>query len=97
METGTNARIATVDDEISGDAEHDQTWAAQWKGKMAPSLKEYTYIQGGRVHVEQSKFPTETGYDYKYTEMNYLPEDQLQAYENAYVQYMKTKYNAIIE
>lgn len=99
METGSNARLAHVHSVLSLTQESTgQGWADKWKGKTAPSLREYVYTQGGRVHVRQSDFPTETGYDYTGSDASdYLPQDQLQAYEDAWVNYLKTKYNAIVE
>ncbi|WP_367270311.1 CAP domain-containing protein, partial [uncultured Lactobacillus sp.] len=101
METGTNSRVAGVATVLSGDAEHEQEWAAKWKGMTAPSLKEYVYTKNGKVHVRKSDFPNDMGYEpgevEKYPQLHLMPEDQLQSYEDAYVKYLQEKYNAIVE
>lgn len=98
METGSNDKVDPVGVVLNLSSEfHGAGWAEQWRGKTAPSLMQYVYKQGGRVHVRQSDFPTDTGMENDGRDVNGISNADLSAYEQAFVNYMKKKYNAIIE
>lgn len=98
METGTNARMDPVSTVLDmSDEARGLGWAEQWKGKTADSMMQYVYKQGGRIHVRKSDFPTETGMEHDGRDINGMSNADLPAYQAAFVNYMKKKYNAIIE
>lgn len=97
METGTAHNVFGQDEIV--DPSHIGSWAKPWKGMEAPAL--YPYLNGvddnGYLHIRRSDMGDTTGYDYSY-DYGYkvLPEDQLQAYINAFIEYYRQKYNGKI-
>lgn len=96
METGTAHNVfiqnEVVDPSLIG------SWANQWKGLMAPAL--YPYLNGvddnGYLHIRRSDMGDITGYVYSCNDNSDLPEDQLQSYINAFIEYYRQKYNGKI-
>lgn len=93
METGTAHNVfiqnEVVDPSLIG------SWANQWKGLMAPAL--YPYLNGvddnGYLHIRRSDMGDITGYVYSCNDNSDLPEDQLQSYINAFIEYYKKMYH----
>lgn len=96
METGTSHNVfiqnEVVDPSLIG------SWANPWKGLMAPAL--YPYLNGvddnGYLHIRRSDMGDITGYVYSCNDNSDLPEDQLQSYINAFIEYYRQKYNGKI-
>lgn len=96
METGTAHNVfiqnEVVDPSLIG------SWANRWKGLMAPAL--YPYLNGvddnGYLHIRRSDMGDITGYVYSCNDNSDLPEDQLQSYINAFIEYYRQKYNGKI-
>lgn len=98
METGTAHNVFIQGEEV--DPSHIGSWAEPWKGMTAPAL--YPYLNGvddnGYLHIRVSDMGDTTGYDYRYSTKDdpYLPEDQLQPYIHAFIEYYRQKYNGKI-
>lgn len=96
METGTAHNVfiqnEVVDPSLIG------SWANPWKGLMAPAL--YPYLNGvddnGYLHIRRSDMGDVTGYVYSCNDDSDLPDDQLQSYINAFIEYYRQKYNGKI-
>lgn len=98
METGTAHNVFGQGCIIKND--ELWKWAKPWVGMTAPYL--YSYLEGedanGYQHIQVSAMGDTTGYDYRYSPKDapYLPDDQLQPYINAFIEYYRQKYNGKI-
>lgn len=98
METGTAHNVFSQVETV--DPSHVGSWAEPWKGFMAPAL--YPYLEGedanGYQHIQVSAMGDTTGFDYRYSSKDnpFLPEDQLQPYIHAFIEYYRQKYNGKI-
>lgn len=95
METGTAHNVFSQVETV--DPSHVGSWAEPWKGFMAPAL--YPYLEGedanGYQHIQVSAMGDTTGFDYRYSSKDnpFLPEDQLQPYIHAFIEYYKKMYH----
>lgn len=95
METGTAHNVFGQGCIIKND--ELWKWAKPWVGMTAPYL--YSYLEGedanGYQHIQVSAMGDTTGYDYRYSPKDapYLPDDQLQPYINAFIEYYKKMYH----
>lgn len=95
METGTAHNVFSQVETV--DPNHVGSWAEPWKGFMAPAL--YPYLEGedanGYQHIQVSAMGDTTGFDYRYSSKDnpFLPEDQLQPYIHAFIEYYKKMYH----
>lgn len=97
METGTAHNVFGQDCVIKND--ELWRWAKPWVGMTAPYL--YSYLNGvdanGYLHIRRSDMGDTTGYDYSCDLGDKpLPDDQLPAYINAFIEYYRQKYNGKI-
>ncbi|EFQ47388.1 CAP domain-containing protein [Lactobacillus iners] len=95
METGTAHNVFGQGCIIKND--ELWKWAKPWVGMTAPYL--YSYLEGedanGYQHIQVSAMGDTTGYDYRYSPKDapYLPDDQLQPYIHAFIEYYKKMYH----
>lgn len=95
METGTAHNVFSQCETV--DPSHVGSWAEPWKGFMAPAL--YPYLEGedanGYQHIRVSDMGDTTGFNYRYSTKDnpFLPEDQLQPYIHAFIEYYKKMYH----
>ena len=97
METGTAHNVFGQGCIIKND--ELWKWAKPWVGMTAPYL--YSYLNGvdanGYLHIRRSDMGDTTGYDYSCDLGDKpLPDDQLPAYINAFIEYYRQKYNGKI-
>ncbi len=92
METGTNVRL--VSDVSIDTGKDDYEWAQKWIGKVVPNITHYAHHVNGRIVVHRSEFEDSMGSG---PDVNSIKDNELPEYWNEMCNYLKQKYNAIID